>query len=241
MAEFEEIGTRLRDLRGQDTQSAFAAELGVHKNTWALYEAGKRFPAGDVLQALAARGYNIHWIITGQGSEFVDEDAFAVGEDSAGYVDSRFGDFTLLPRYDVQVAGGDGRAVSSEQVVDWLAFRRQFLSFLGLSPDKSALVKVVGDSMSPTLCAGDTVLIDLVSKAIPPAASDRQAPIFVFRVPGEDVLSVKRLEFGHDVERGSWVRAVSDSPSVPPRYWPADQLDDLLVLGRVRWAGHTFF
>jgi transcriptional regulator with XRE-family HTH domain len=58
---------RLRLVRGSATQKAFAAELGLHENT--VSNAERRGSASHeyLLKIAAARGINLHWLLTGQG------------------------------------------------------------------------------------------------------------------------------------------------------------------------------
>lgn len=62
----EEIGRRIRELRGDETQRDFAARLGMKHPQLARYEAG-RVPDPAVLARIArARGVSVDWILTGQ-------------------------------------------------------------------------------------------------------------------------------------------------------------------------------
>ena len=48
------------------TQEAAAEAFGVTRVTWGKYERGEAVPKGDVLQALALRGVDVTYILTGQ-------------------------------------------------------------------------------------------------------------------------------------------------------------------------------
>ena len=71
----EQIGARITRVRGQQSQAAFAKKLGVHKNTVGNYEREDRKPDADLLTALALIGVNIHWILTGEGNEWIRPEA----------------------------------------------------------------------------------------------------------------------------------------------------------------------
>lgn len=60
------IGGKIRFLRGKRSRDAFARELGIHKNTLANYERGKRTPDSDFLVVLC-RSENIDpaWLLGG--------------------------------------------------------------------------------------------------------------------------------------------------------------------------------
>jgi SOS-response transcriptional repressor LexA len=91
--------------------------------------------------------------------------------------------------------------------------------------DVGALIRVEGDSMSPTLDAGDDILVDLDD------TGDRlRDGIYVLRV--DDMLLVKRLAL-HPFARQVTVQ--SDNPAYPD--WPNRNLDEFDLIGRVIWAG----
>lgn len=64
---------RLVQIRGSLSQTAFAAKLGIHKNTLARYESGEREPDGGMLKALRQLGYSADWVLTGIGPERLDQ------------------------------------------------------------------------------------------------------------------------------------------------------------------------
>ncbi len=64
----ESIGRRLRRARGELTQPAFAAHLGVTKDTIGKYERGERRPEAEVLARMReVLGIDINWLLTGEG------------------------------------------------------------------------------------------------------------------------------------------------------------------------------
>jgi transcriptional regulator with XRE-family HTH domain len=62
------IGIRLRHLRGAQTLSGMAALMGVCTRTYAYYERGQRVPDAYGLAALYAHGWNINWLLSGEGA-----------------------------------------------------------------------------------------------------------------------------------------------------------------------------
>lgn len=61
------IGQRLVEIRGRESQTAFAARLGIHKNTLGNYERGEREIGAGALLALVRMGWDAHWLLTGEG------------------------------------------------------------------------------------------------------------------------------------------------------------------------------
>lgn len=70
-----ETGRRLREVRGELSQAAFADKAGVHKNTLGGYERGERSPDAEFLRALVMLGYNVNWVLTGEGPERIGADS----------------------------------------------------------------------------------------------------------------------------------------------------------------------
>src|SRR6266852_3173053 len=134
--------------------------------------------------------------------------------------------FVSLPRYDVRAASGGGAIVHSEQIVDVLAFRSDWIKHtLRLNPDNLALISAVGDSMTPTIKEGDLLLLDLTAGHVQDNA------IYALGVSGS--LLVKRIQ----MLTSGGVRVISDNPAYPPEEIPARKAGELRFVGRVVWHG----
>src|SRR5687767_14056046 len=95
----------------------------------------------------------------------------------------------------------------------------------GLVAGKLSIIRVEGDSMAPTLNAGDDILVD------PADCAERlRDGIYVLRV--DDALVVKRIAL-HPV--GRRVTVQSDNPAYPD--WPDCEMGEIACIGRVIWAG----
>jgi len=57
---------KVRESLGK-TQKDVARALGVSPRTWQDYEGGINLPGGKVLEQLARMGFNVNWILTGEG------------------------------------------------------------------------------------------------------------------------------------------------------------------------------
>lgn len=147
----------------------------------------------------------------------------ALAEGAAGYGSSE--DYVFVPRYDVGAAGGDGSAISNEQIVDRLAFRRAWVTREGLQADKLALIRADGESMAPAILDGDLLLVD---KRDTDAAADS---IYVLR--DDDHLRVKRVQR----RIGGGLLLMSDSSAYSDEEISREQLADVHVVGRVVWVG----
>lgn len=132
----------------------------------------------------------------------------------------------MVPRYNVKVSLGGGSLVESEQVVDYLAFKSDWIrTKMHLNPADLILISAIGDSMYPTLRDGDLILLDKSKTTVSDDA------IYVLRFDGN--LIAKRLQKLFD---GS-VQIKSDNIIYDPQMVPADRVQDLAIIGRVMWIG----
>ena len=154
---------------------------------------------------------------------------FAIPESMLGgpaTPDSAGNDLVSVNRSLVRASAGAGAIPGSEAGKPYFGFDERWLRTLTATPaDGLSIIRVEGDSMAPTLNAGDDILVDSGDTA------DRlRDGIYVLRV--EEALIVKRLAM-HPV--GSWVTVQSDNPAYPD--WPDCNLSEIHCVGRVIWAG----
>lgn len=134
--------------------------------------------------------------------------------------------FVLVARYDVTGSMGNGHVIHSEQIVDHLAFRAEWVrTELGTSPNNLVLISAIGDSMEPTLRAHDLLLIDRSVLSV------KQDAIYAFAVDGE--LRVKRIQRLFD---GSLI-IKSDNPEYTTETLTPGQAETINIIGRVVWSG----
>jgi phage repressor protein C with HTH and peptisase S24 domain len=131
-----------------------------------------------------------------------------------------------VTRQPVMVSAGPGAIASEELGRPYFGFDQGWLKALtGSPPDQLSIVRVEGDSMAPTLSAGDDILVDLGD-----SAERLRDGIYVLRV--DDALVVKRIAL-HPT--GRRVTVQSDNPAYSD--WPDLGVGDLNCIGRVIWAG----
>ena len=153
---------------------------------------------------------------------------FGVPESVLGGPPERRNDSRLVSvsRHPITVSAGAGAIVSAEVGRPYFAFDERWLKALtATTTDNLSIVRVEGDSMAPTLNAGDDILVDLCD------CGDRlRDGIYVLRV--DDALLVKRLAIN---PLGRRVTVQSDNPSYPD--WPDCELSEINCIGRVIWSG----
>jgi phage repressor protein C with HTH and peptisase S24 domain len=129
-------------------------------------------------------------------------------------------------RHPVAASAGPGAVVSEELGKPYFAFDERWLKALTSTPSaKLSIIRVEGDSMSPTLSAGDDILVDLGD-----AADRLRDGIYVLRI--DDSVVVKRIALN---PVGRRVTVQSDNPSYPD--WPDCSIDEINCIGRVIWSG----
>lgn len=134
--------------------------------------------------------------------------------------------YVLVPRYEVAASAGGGAVVHSEQIVDYLSFKADWIrNGLGLSEKDLALINVKGDSMEPTLSNEDLILVDLRTQQVEDNA------VYVLQFNG--VLLVKRIQRKLD----GTVIVRSDNTVYEPEVIGVERVEALNVIGRVVWCG----
>ena len=137
--------------------------------------------------------------------------------------DERLVDFELVPR--ARSVAGAGESFDVEDGIGGMyAFRREFLERIHVSPKNAVMMYVSGDSMTPLICDGDTLLFD--TKDVEPREG------FIYVCSFGDALMVKRLQ----MIPGGW-QLCSENRSYSPTPIQGDDLSQFRVYGRVRWFG----
>lgn len=145
-------------------------------------------------------------------------------------------EYAHIPLHETLLAAGAG-ADQGEEVIDRIAFRRDWLTKIGVAPSSARLARVKGDSMEPTLIEGDMVLID--TSAAEPRVFKREqrdrrhSQIFAF-ADGSGA-RVKRIERPEPDQ----IMLLSDNTQYLPELVHGSDLADLKIIGRVVWWGHT--
>jgi phage repressor protein C with HTH and peptisase S24 domain len=205
-----------RRLRGLIEQYGSVAELaaavGVSDNAIYKWRQGRGEPSLSNAAALAdACRVPLEWLATGRGPR----SPHAARPPGSG-------EYLFVPRYHVRIPAGRGRPLRSDQVVDYLAFRADWVERrLGADPRNLILVEAVGDSMAPTFDDRDLLLVDLGEPRF------RQDGVYVLKRDGD--LAVKRLQRRHDGR----IVIRSDNPAYQS---VATDPSRVGVIGRVIWV-----
>ncbi|MTI12479.1 XRE family transcriptional regulator [Sansalvadorimonas verongulae] len=160
---------------------------------------------------------DLTWLLTGEQSDSAQP---------TGALPSK--DLVYAPMFDVQASAGMGTDVQAEDISDYFAFTKSFLSSqLGVSGEHLAFISIRGDSMQPTLYDGDRVLVDISRKVV------QNEGLYLLQT--DDGLMAKRLK---PLKKNS-LQVTSDNPEYPSWVIQADERDNNPVAGRIMWCARS--
>lgn len=217
------------------TQKEMAGLVGVGLRTWQQYEEGVHDPSWKVVIKLSELGFNTDWLATGEGKMWREgfgpeidrmvaaaERIDALHEMIHGKTRPAEEGYVQIPRYEIAASAGGGAVVQSEQIVDYLTFKAEWLRMsLGLSPAQAAVISVIGDSMEPYLSDGDLILVD--------TSVTRIENDSIYVIQSGDSLLVKRIQKKLD----GTVIVKSDNERYEPEIFRGESTELLRVVGRL--------
>lgn len=201
---------RLADTAG--SVAALARRAGISQSGMQRYMGGGQ-PTRKVLIAIAdALDVDLTWLLTGRGSASKSEALHQLPENLRT--------LTRLPIHSGGLVSDEARDAAMN--VRGLGFCRVWLSQVGYDVAHLQGLYMRGDSMSPTLRNGDSLLINTNQTKI----LDGE----IYAIRDGDKIYIRRLQ----TQIGGSVRLVSDNPA----YEASDEAAETLpVLGRVVWKG----
>jgi phage repressor protein C with HTH and peptisase S24 domain len=148
-----------------------------------------------------------------------------IGQGEAPVVDNPDDRFVAVPYVDVRPSMGGGATIEEEPLAGRpFHFRRAWIRHeLRAEPAMLRIMRVEGDSMTPTLLDGDTVLVDLARRSPTPPG--------IFVLHDGMGLVAKRLEHLPNSDPPT-VRIVSDNEHYSPYESTAEEVN---IIGRIRW------
>ena len=201
------------------TRKSAAKAAGVSSDTLQRWIREEVQPSlGPIIKLADAAGVSVEWLATGR------ECPRGVAE-VPGVYDKDDVIFALVPQYDVEASAGGGSLVECESEIGKLAFRRDWIQKKCLSAKDLVVIRITGDSMSPTIRDGSLVLVDTRQERL------QEDGIYVLVVDGH--LIAKRLQT--DFRGGVYIR--SDNEAYRDEHLNADEAINLFITGRVVWAG----
>ena len=146
-------------------------------------------------------------------------------------------EFSHVPLHQAALAAGAGADNGHENVIGHLAFRRDWLTRIGVSPSNAVLCRAKGDSMSPCIHNDDLLLIDRSKNDAPvrPRTQEDRRPSPIYAILQDGQARVKRIE---RPELGL-IMLMSDNPAYGPEVLSGPKVETLNIIGKVMWWGHT--
>lgn len=199
--------------------NAIVKRSGVSPSSLNEYLKGRVLRIDTAARLASACGVSLQWLIFGI------DDVTPTASESAN------DDIALIDYYDVAASAGFGICCPDTPRPEKVAISRHFLrSELGLKPSGTIMLQVSGDSMEPTMRAGDKLIVDTERRQLLDG-------IHVLVVSG--TLLVKRLSAGMQ----GTVRIISDNDRYPTqeaeisrfRWGTPDGGDAITVIGRVAY------
>ncbi|MEP0709698.1 S24 family peptidase [Parvibaculum sp.] len=221
------------------SQKDMGKRVGVSGTTWQNYELENASPNAHVLAHLSGEGFDMNWVLTGQGdmrggtpkletkeAGFSELGPRELARDEIGGA----GRHVLVPRLTLRTLEGEtgGRLTVEERtMLDTISFRRDFIERdLKTGTTTLVAVEMPDDAMQPTFNAGDILLADTSDPQL------RGSGVYVFASGG--ALMVKRLQMKLD---GGLTVSSDNAERYPPEEIERDALDRVKIVGRVIWRG----
>jgi phage repressor protein C with HTH and peptisase S24 domain len=242
MSSEQTLRDRLLKIIGDEEPYKWASRNKISKSTlFNIINKDGNPRADQLLKISKATGFSMEWLLTGD-DEILREhktgtvtpaDVWFWGDNdktppstTPPHAQENKPDFIQVPRYEIAASAGGGTVVQSEQIVDFISFKEEWVrNSLGASAKDLALISVKGDSMEPTLSDGDLVLVDISSRTIEANA------IYVLQFWGS--LMVKRIQRKVD----GTVVIKSDNHIYETETITGELLTQLNIIGRVVWYG----
>ncbi len=159
---------------------------------------------------------DLTWLLTGEHS---------TGAQVTGTPNNS--DLVFAPMFDVQASAGLGSEVIAEDIEDYFAFNKSFLSRqLNVSSEQLVFVTISGDSMLPTLHDADRVLVDMSQKNVTVEG--------LYLLQSEDGLMAKRLQ-----DNKGELFVISDNPEYENWTISRHSREINPVAGKIVWCART--
>lgn len=206
----EDRSKRIRELVDKSGLSVreLARRIGVSNVSIGKWLHGQNVPSGRALDSFCSYfDVSPSFVLFGEGGGNQGTSAFAA-------------DTISIPLYDVSASCGSGAIVDSpESIIRSIRVSKEFLRRYApaANPNSLNIISITGDSMSPTIEDGDSVIVDTSDKIV------RRDGLYAVQMNG--MLFVKRIQI-----LPTGLRIISDNPHYPPI--EVSGQDTFVVIGR---------
>lgn len=206
---FNTFFDRASSTLGITSLSELAALLHVNRSSITQARKKDSVPANWLLELFRTHGLNPDWLEGGTGPQWLKH---GIGFGS---------DLFPVPKVQARLCAGAGSFEVGDEMEDAHSFQTAWLQKKGIK-EQMVMMDVFGNSMSPEIKDGDTVLID-----------QSQTDIFagmVYAVGVEDTIMVKRIE-----KHPRKLVLLSDNKEYEPIFLSDDEMDRVRMIGKVLW------
>ena len=206
---FDIFFTRVTEATEIGSLAQLAELLQVNRS--AITQARKKgsVPAAWKLRLFKKLGLNPDWLEGGAGPPIIKP-----GLDGAD-------DFHSVPKVQARLCAGGGSFEMDPHVKGYYSFKKEWLSRKGVA-DQMVLMDVFGNSMTPEIKDGDTVLVDQAQKDILAGV--------IYAVGIDDTIMVKRIE-----KHPQKLVLLSDNSEHAPIYLSGEEIESVRIIGKVLW------
>ena len=204
------------------TQAELAIYLEVGQSMISRWENGSQIPSDEIMskwldffEIIKIYGEDTHDYLISKTKRF--RESLQMNSSSEKFIQ--------IPEYSVQASAGYGSYVNLEEIIEYHDIPKKFLPdhFKG----NPAVIEVKGDSMYPTIGAGDHIIVALNS-------SSSEDGIYLIRI--ENSIHVKRIQH----ELGS-IRIISDNPIYREMNMTREESENFQILGKIIVAINKYF
>jgi phage repressor protein C with HTH and peptisase S24 domain len=211
---FESFLQRVYSATGISSQNELAIALDINRS--AITQAKKKndFPARWLLDLYKLFGLNPDWLETGKGPTYLTPSPAQEYE------------FKGIPKVKARLCAGGGSFEVGSEIEGYYSFRTEWLAHKG-SSDHMVLMDIFGNSMTPELKDGDTVLVDESQKDVLAGA--------LYAIGIDDTIMVKRVE-----KHPQKLVLISDNKDYSPIFLHNEEMDTIRIIGKVIWVCREF-
>jgi phage repressor protein C with HTH and peptisase S24 domain len=207
--QFDDFFKRASQIAEIGSQKDLAQLLGIEPPAITLAKR-RGVPKSWALSLSSMFGVNLEWLKTGKGPVY-----------QADRRKTRY-----VPKVSARACAGAGSLEIQDNIVGEIPFDRDWIAKKG-RPECMVVMDVVGDSMSPELEPGDSVLVDQSQTEV------LSNSLYVIGLA--DVLQIKRVQ-----ARPGLITLYSTNQRYRPVTLQGDEVETLRIIGRVLWSSRNY-
>jgi phage repressor protein C with HTH and peptisase S24 domain len=242
---YEARFSRLLEAVNATNDTGLGKALGIKQQSVASAHERKQVPSKWIIAISEKFGISSDWLLFGEPPKYRKQRS---GQPTASDMTTEerclsAEQYILVPLLESWVRGGPEGEIIFDGIADYYPFKKWWVErLIGKSPERKKslyMVKVRGDSMTPTINHGESVLVDTSESE---RIKIRTGDIYLVTMP-DGATSIKRLAYSNNTDGKMRLICMSDNIGV---YRPFDFVLDPerriqdYVLARVRWAGKEF-